>query len=193
MLTSQAKVNTMRRFRRQHPGFTLVELVAMLLIMSILALVAIPRFFERSTFDARIFYDQMQSMLRFGQKVAIAQNRNVHVRLNGSSIAFCFTAFAVDGSCSAPVSAPGGANGGSSATLASCANSHTWFCEAIPGAITFASTPVAPRFYFNALGKPFLPADTPPTSSFVRLDLSLSGGGATRHIYIEPETGYVHP
>jgi MSHA pilin protein MshC len=164
-------------------GFTLVEMISMLIIMGILAAVAIPRFFNRQTFDARIFFDQTQSMMRYAQKLAIAQNRNVHVRLDGASFAFCFNAFAADGSCDNQVPPPAGANSGSAATLAACGNSNTWFCEAIPAGIAYMATPSASSFFFNALGQP---------STSGKLDITLSSGGALRHIFVEHDTGYVH-
>ena len=74
-------------------GFTLVELVGSLIIASILTLVALPRLFDQQAFDARIFHDRAQSMLRYAKKIAIAQNRNVYVRLDGTSFAFCFSDF----------------------------------------------------------------------------------------------------
>ena len=176
-----------------HKGFTLVEMIATLMIVAILALVAVPRFFERQDFDARIFFDQLQAMLRYAQKIAIAQNRDVQVRLDGASIAFCFAAFGAGGSCSDPVPAPGGKNSGSTATLASCNNNGTWFCEAVPDGMSYAAAPAIQYFYFNALGKPFYPADTVPVSTFSTLDLTLTGGDSVRHVYVEAETGYVHP
>jgi MSHA pilin protein MshC len=181
-------------------GFTLVEVVSVLVIFAILALVALPRFFDRQVFDARIFHGQVQSMLRHAQKIAIAQNRNVHVRLNGTSLAFCFAAFPVAGTCdnTDQVPAPGGENSGSADTLARCSNRRTWFCEAVPLGMSYVVAPVGgdpaiQSFYFNALGKPFALNDTAPVSHFTRLDLTLSGDGSTRHVFVEAETGYVHP
>lgn len=182
MSTSTAKGFAMRLCKSSCRGFTLVELVAVLIITSILALVALPRFFDQQTFDARIRYDQAQSVLRYAQKIAIAQNRNVHVRMDSAGITFCFDRdpFAAGGTCSKPVPAAT-AQDGSTAALAA------------PIGIAYSVTPVIQGFYFNALGKPFNAADLPPNSTFVKADISLIGGGEARHIFIEPETGYVHP
>jgi MSHA pilin protein MshC len=180
MSTSTAKGFAMRLCQSDCRGFTLVELVAVLIITSILALVALPRFFDSRAFNARVNYDQAQSVLRYAQKIAIAQNRDVYVRLDGASITFCFETFGVGGACSKPVPAAT-AQDGSTAPLAA------------PIGIAYSVTPVIQGFYFNALGKPFNSADLPPNSSFVKSDISLSGDGEARHIFIEPETGYVHP
>ena len=67
------------RARGNQRGFTMVELVAMMVIMGVLAAIAAPRFFERSIFDSRGFYDQVISTLRYAQKAAIAQHRFVCV------------------------------------------------------------------------------------------------------------------
>ena len=73
-------------------GFTLIELIAVLVIAGILATFAAGRFFQRDTFDARAFADQAIDLLRYGQKLAVAQNRPVYVRLDGQSVALCFDA-----------------------------------------------------------------------------------------------------
>lgn len=174
-------------------GFTLVELVATLIVVGILAVVAIPRFFDRQTFDLHGFHSHALAMMRHAQKLAVAQNRDVHVRLDGGSFAFCFSTFGADGTCTNPVPAPSGRNSGSPATLAACGNNGNWFCEAIPKGIVYAAAPATTRFYFNALGKPFLAADVQPNSSFARLAVSLTAGGIARNIIVEAETGYVHP
>ena len=52
-------------------GFTLVELVMVLILTAILAAVAGPRFFNESDFDERGFYDQVTAAARFAQKYAV--------------------------------------------------------------------------------------------------------------------------
>jgi MSHA pilin protein MshC len=65
--------------RTAQQGFTMVELVIVMVIVGILAAVAAPRFFEINTFDSRAYYDQLISTLRFAQKAAVAQHSTVCV------------------------------------------------------------------------------------------------------------------
>ncbi len=60
-------------------GFTLVEMIMVIVIAGILAAVVAPRFFDNTVFQSRGFADQVQASLRYAQKVAIAQHRNVCV------------------------------------------------------------------------------------------------------------------
>jgi MSHA pilin protein MshC len=178
---------------KNHRGFTLVELVAVMIIIGIMAVFALSRFMNRGTFEGRSFYDQMQAMVQYAQKVAIAQNRNVYVRLDGTTVALCF-----DAGCASPVTAPSGSNSGTSATVTACGTT-SWFCEAPPTGISYSVSPVAynsttPTFFFSALGKPFKTGNTLPTSTFDPLVTVTVTDGSTPHVfYIEQETGFVHP
>ena len=188
------------RFRqhRRVAGFTLVELVTVLVIMGILAAVGISRFFDKRAFDAREYADQAKSIIRYGQKLAIAQNRNIFIRSDGNSFAVCSLSSCAAGSL---VAAPGGNNSGSTAAKAYCQVGgyvSSWMCEGLPTGVTVAAESVRPEFgaggffYFDALGRPYNKADVgSTTSSFTAMTLTFTGGGAFK-VTVEPETGYVH-
>ena len=67
-------------------GFTLVELVVTIGILAIVAAVAIPRFFQASTFESRGFYDKSAAVVRLAQKTAIAWRRPVFVCVNATQV-----------------------------------------------------------------------------------------------------------
>ena len=60
-------------------GFTLVELIAVMVVVGILAVAALPRFFDRNVFEARGFLDETRALLRYAQKTAVSQRRTVCV------------------------------------------------------------------------------------------------------------------
>ncbi|MFZ2725194.1 MAG: GspH/FimT family pseudopilin [Methylococcaceae bacterium] len=71
----------MRNHSKQLTGFTLIELVMVIIILGILSVVAVPKFFDKSFFEARGFADELLATLRYAQKTAIAQHRLVCVDL----------------------------------------------------------------------------------------------------------------
>jgi MSHA pilin protein MshC len=182
--------------RNLDAGFTLVELIAVLVITAILSVFAISRFIYKPSVDAFGYFNQAEAIIRYGQKAAIAGGTNIYVRLNGSSVALCYNA-----SCSSVVSVPSGSNSGSSATLAACGGSTTWFCEASPTGVTYTALNAASAsyvgasasFYFSPQGKPYNTGDSEPVTSFnAQLTVQLTAGNSTYSIYVERETGYVH-
>jgi MSHA pilin protein MshC len=82
-------------------GFTLVELIVVLIIAGAIAVVAIPRLMGPTEFEALGFYDSAQATVRYAQKVAVAQRRQVHVSIGANTISLCY-----DAGCAAPVADP---------------------------------------------------------------------------------------
>ena len=67
-------------------GFTLIELVMVIVIIGALSVTALPKFSDTSVFQSRGFADQVLATLRYAQKTAIAQHRNVCVGLAAASV-----------------------------------------------------------------------------------------------------------
>lgn len=138
-------------------GFTLVELVVVIVILGILAVVVAPRFFDRATFDARGFSDELAQTVRFAQKLAVAQHRTVYMLAGAGQVRVCF-----DAACGTPAPAPGGGP----------------FTRPVPAGVSIAAPG---SLSFDALGRPANGAT-----------YTVSGGGVSRTLTVEAETGYAH-
>ena len=68
-------------------GFTLIELVVVILLLGILAAVAVPKFFNLDDYQERAAYDEVAGAVRYAQKLAVASGCEVQVDLSGNSYA----------------------------------------------------------------------------------------------------------
>lgn len=146
-------------------GFTLIELIMVMVLLGVLAVVAIPRLSSKD-FEARGFHDGTLALLRYAQKMAIAQRRTVCV------------AFAADSATLTIASAPGSSV---------CDSSLAGPDGQVPGRVVagagIAYQTVPGPFFFTALGQPSLP---------LALQVSQGGTALAVAITVEGETGYVH-
>lgn len=175
----------------------MVELITVMVLVGILGAIGYARFADTKSFANRSYADQAKSIIRYAQKLAVTQNRNVFVRSEPAGFAVCFSNGCPDGASLAY--APGGSNSGGTATRAYCqqygAYVASWMCEGRPDAsVAVASNTVRNEFgsggffYFDGLGRPH----NRDGSTFTKMILSFTSGTTSNAVTIEAETGYVH-
>lgn len=148
-------------------GFSLIELVVVIVLLGIIAVVVIPRWQGGSGFEERALRDQVVAALRYAQKSAVAARRTVCVDFTAvpSKVVFSISSTYPAANCSVGSSLVG-PEGSNLSVVAS-------------GSVTFASS--ASSFTFDAAGRPSTAAS-----------ITVSGLPAALAITVESETGYVH-
>lgn len=156
------------RCRSGQAGFTLVELVMVIVLLGILAVYAVPRILNSGDFYARGFHDQALAYLRYAQKTAIAQRRTVCVILSSNAINLRIANAAGSNTCSAALAGPAGEAGLSARS-----------------GVAFSGTPLS--FNFDALGQP-----VQTSTGAAAATQTLQVANVSPSITIEAATGYVH-
>lgn len=91
-------------------GFTLPELIAVIVIMSILAFVALPRLWG-STFDQERLYDETLAALRYAQRSAVTYQRTVCVNFpSATQLTLSYSSAYSPPSCDTALRPPTGAS-----------------------------------------------------------------------------------
>jgi MSHA pilin protein MshC len=154
------------RSARAAGGFTLTELVLILVLLGGLAAVSAPRFFSSSGFDERVFYEEVRSAVRYAGKLAVATGCDVQFSISGDSFSL-----AQQASCS---------SGGWTQAVTHPATGAAGYSSQAPSGVSLGSgvNPIV----FDALGRA-------KTAGGVTTDVSLAVGPRAVEIY--GETGFV--
>lgn len=152
-------------------GFTLIELIMVMVMLGVLAAVATPKLIGISVFNTRGFHDQSLAYLRFAQKTAIAQRRTVCVAFTSSSLTLTIASSANTSNCTV------------AGTLIGPQGESPVVLSAKTG-VSYSATPTA--FNFDSLGEPITAAGSAQATQTIQVS------GASNSITIETTTGYVH-
>ncbi len=70
---------------RSCPGFTIMELIVVIVLLGTISVVAGPRLFGKAGFDQRFFRNDTLSAVRYAQKLAVATGCQVRVSFSANS------------------------------------------------------------------------------------------------------------
>lgn len=144
-------------------GFTMVELVVVIVLIGILSVVAVPRLTGQQAYEELGFFDETRGILRYAQKTAVAKRRLVCVAFTANGVSLTFASAAGAAVCDTPLAGPSGETP----------------CQIVARSAGSSYAPLPGNFTFDPLGRP-------STGQVITI------AGNPRTITVEAETGYVH-
>lgn len=156
-------------------GTTLIELVTVILLLGILAAFAVPRFFSKSDFDSRGFFELSLSSVRFAQKLAISSGCDTRILFQGGS--FSIRQW--------PTCIPADHSSATNAVLQPGANNPV---TTAPAGVAVGNL----DFFFDSIGRPraVMLAVPPNRPALITDPVNLQLSIASRTLQVEPETGF---
>jgi MSHA pilin protein MshC len=116
-------------------GFTLPEIVAVIVIMSVLAVVGLPRVWG-TAFSEVAFYDDTLAALRFAQRTAVAQQRTVCATFTATQLSLTYASAYGSNTCGPALVRPA---------------TTSQYVVAAPSSLSYTA---ATSFQFDLLGVP---------------------------------------
>ena len=85
----------MHRSGYKQGGFTLIEIITVIILLGILSIVGASKFFSNKSFESTQYHQELLSAFRYAQKIAIASQCSVRVNLSSNSYSLVYS-----GTCS---------------------------------------------------------------------------------------------
>jgi MSHA pilin protein MshC len=153
----------------RHGGFTLMELVATLVLMGILAFSVVPRFLDKGSIDVSAMAEQLAGDIRYTQSLAMTSGQRNRINLAAAS-------YQITTSAGAPVAHP--ATGSTVAISLGNVSLSGYNPPLTNGYIAFDGKGIP---YTNVSG----------TALGAPATITLNAAGSTRQIVVSPQTGRV--
>lgn len=152
----------------QQQGFTLVELVVVLVLVGILAVFVLPKMMDRNSIEARSYASRLQSVVMHANRQAIAQRKPIRLAFTPAGATLMYASGAA---LNVPVIDPS-----TNAAYVLACPARLGNCLTTTGNVVFNA---------NNSGRAL-------TSSTPSLVVNIVVTGYTTQFTIENETGYIH-